>query len=185
MQSFEFHFLHLLSDCVVAIASQAVDAGADKEVRANVLRYRTTRRCRSPGRQYARNAEGRRTAGLTASSSQASDSFPFLRSDPRGVDRLLERVAALELTACPKFDRSQTERHSLCRHGQTGMHQDAALGQRLAAHLGLAEESNVFWLISLIRKCRRILKDQDRPSRACEALPGCLKWPLKMSCSQT
>ena len=38
MQSFQFDFLHFLSNCVVAIASQAVDTGPDKEVRANVMR---------------------------------------------------------------------------------------------------------------------------------------------------
>jgi hypothetical protein len=54
-------------------------------------------------------------------------------------------------------------------------HQDAALVQRLAAHLGFVDETNVFWRISLIRKCRRILKEEDRSSRAFDALSACLE----------
>ena len=38
MQSFQFDFLHFLGNRVVAIASQAVNAGLNKEVCANVLR---------------------------------------------------------------------------------------------------------------------------------------------------
>ena len=77
--------------------------------------------------------------------------------------------------ACAILAAKKVCRLTLCRHGQTGMHQDATLGQRLTAHLGLADESNIFRLISLVRKCRRILKDQDRSSRAGEALSGCLE----------
>ncbi len=40
---------------------------------------------------------------------------------------------------------------------------------------GFADETKVFWLISPIRKCRRILKEHDRPSRAFDVLSACLE----------
>jgi hypothetical protein len=59
------------------------------------------------------------------------------------------------------------------------MHQDTALGQWLAKITTLPDESDAFWLIPLIRKGRRILKDENRPSRTGEALPGRLKMPTQ------
>jgi hypothetical protein len=59
------------------------------------------------------------------------------------------------------------------------MHQDTALGQRLGKITTLPDESDAFWLIPLIRKGRRILKDENRPSRTGEALAGRLKMPTQ------
>lgn len=70
-------------------------------------------------------------------------------------DRLLERIAALELTTRPELDRSQAKWDTFRRHRQARMHQNTTLGQLFAAPIDLTDpalpnESNTLWLIALI-----------------------------------
>jgi hypothetical protein len=161
---------HLVGDRVPAVAGQAIDAGAHEEVGA-----RRPRRAEelvdvvlavADVDQPGRVAEER---GGLAHVLQPADALLGLDRHPGRVGPALERVRALELGPRPELDRRQPQRQPVRRHGQAGVHQQAADGvhPELAISLpparGRRDRADPLGPCTPVGELGRVLQHQDRP----------------------
>lgn len=132
--------LHQLRDRHVASASDAIDAGADEEVRVGFVRRGEQLEDVAFAVADVDDARGFVCGCRLPEILDPADAFLFLDRDSRRVDRLLAAVNApfegirpLELLTGPELHGQEPERFACRRHRQAGVHQQPALRDRLLA----------------------------------------------------
>ena len=170
VEALDRNLLHFVRDRVPPIAGQAIDAGAHEEVGAHRLRRAEELvdvvLAVTDMDQSRRVVEER---GGLAHILQPADALLALDRHAGRVDLALERVRALELGPCPELDRRQPQRQPLRRHGQAGVHQQAADGMHPELAIGLAparhcrDHADPLGPRTLERELGRVLQHQDRP----------------------
>lgn len=186
MQALHANLCHFVSDRVIAITGQSIDAGSHQEA----------------GIEFIGQAEQLIDVALAVADMDATlgvinqggglpqvqqplDAFLLLDRNTRRVDFVLQRGGALELLAAPELDRAQAQWQSLCSHRKAGVHQDAA-GRvqlrtpcRVAAAGGLAPEPNQLRFVSLVRELGGVLKDEQRAATGLYPITRRLEVPGK------
>ncbi len=109
---------------------------------------------------------------------QPADAFLLFNRHARGIDFLLESVAAYEFASRPELHGRQAEGQSIGGYGQAGMHLNSAdnVVLQLAvqasspSHRKPMQNANRPDVLSVIVKFRRIVKDQNSRIRGNESL---------------
>src|SRR5689334_12438222 len=116
---------------MIPVSRQAIDAGPDQKMGANLLRraeelidIALTVSDVDAARRIAQDCTG------LLEVLQPADALLLLDGNPRQVDSVLERRCSLEFLAGPELDRGQSKWKTFAGHCKTGMHQDAANGVR-------------------------------------------------------
>ena len=178
VQPLDGNLSHCIRDCVVAIASQTVNAGSHQKMGSR--RMRRAEQLVDVALAVADVDTSWRFAEKLCGLRQIfkpSHALLLLDGDPRGIDLLLERVGAFELLARPELDGRQSQRQPFGRHRETRMHQDAANRVRphpaslVPAAVDAFRRTDEGGLFSLINELRGVMEDQHRSVSCRKTIP--------------
>jgi hypothetical protein len=182
MRSADFDPLHFIGNRMVSVSGQAIDAGPDQEMSADLLRC--AEKFIDIALAVANVNAARRIAqgcGGLLEVFQPADAFLLLDRNPRQVDSLLERRCSLEMLAGPEFDRGQAEWKTFARHGQTRVHQDATNRMRadttgfVSSAVDVVGHADEIGLFTLKREFGRVMQNKDEALAIDKPTAGCLE----------
>ena len=169
MQPSNSHLSHLVSDGVISVSSETVDAGPQEEMSAGIVsrteQFVDVALAIADMHDALRLCE--KCSGLLHVL-QPAIALLLLDRHARWVDRALQRVRAVELVPGPELDRGQSKRKPLLGHDQAGVHQHAThrviTGTALGSCALLAHHADRLVLFATIDELRRVVEHQHRPT---------------------
>ncbi|HEY6264681.1 MAG TPA: hypothetical protein VIW93_07755 [Candidatus Acidoferrum sp.] len=177
MQPLDAHFSHFIGNRMFSIPRKAIHASAHQEMRANC--FCSAKELVNIALQVADvNAAFRivqKGRGLLQIL-QPADAFFLFNRHARGIDFLLESVAAYEFASRPELHSRQAQGQSIGGHRQAGMHLNSAhnvvlqLSVQVPSHGKSMQNANRADVLPVIGKFRRIVKDQNSGIRSNESL---------------
>ena len=169
MQPSNSHLSHLVSDGVISVSSETVDAGPQEEMSAGIVsrteQFVDVALAIADMHDALRLCE--KCSGLLHVL-QPAIALLLLDRHARWVDRALQRVRAVELVPGPELDSGQSKRKPLLGHDQAGVHQHAThrviTGTALGSCALLAHHADRLVLFATIDELRRVVEHQHRPT---------------------